>query len=196
MRIIVPVTLALIPTVVAGWSLLPSWYGFDRPLLLSPSEILREQQALVNRMGIKQSSPRYEITDDEKKFQVAVDVPGVKMEDIHVTLERDNALLSISGIREASGESYKFTSKFSQSFSLDPTVITDELTANLKDGVLIVSAPKDMKRLEQSVRKIPILEHKGESTPAIEENRGKEVKVEQQTTIEETKGQEVKVEQK
>lgn len=174
-------TIALACPTVAGWALLPSWYNVfdDRSLLLSPSEMIREQQALANRVGIKHSSPRYEITNDEKKFQVAVDVPGVKMEDIHVALERDNSLLSISGIREASGESYKFTSKFAQSFSLDPSVNTEELTASLKDGVLIVSAPKDMKRLEQSVRKIPILdESKETTTPPVEETKEQEVKVE------------------
>jgi hypothetical protein len=41
---------------------------------------------------------------------------------------------------------------------LDPAVDSDRFTANLKDGVLIVSAPKDMKRIEQNVRKIPITE--------------------------------------
>lgn len=162
---------------VSGWALLPSWYD-DRPLLFSsPSDMIREHQALVNRMGIKHSSPRYEITDDDNKFQVAVDVPGVKMEDIHVSLERDKSLLSISGTREASGESYKFTSKFAQSFSLDPSVDTEDITANLKDGVLIVSAPKDMKRLEQSVQKIPIVEEK-ETTLPVKEATEQQVKVE------------------
>lgn len=180
MKISVPnittVSLALAPVAVTAWSLLPSFY--DRPTLLTPmSEMLREQQALINRMGIQTSSPRYEITNDETKFQVAVDVPGVKMEDIHVALEHDSSLLSITGIREASGESYKFTSKFAQSFALGPSVDTEQLSANLKDGVLIVSAPKDMKRLEQSVRKIPILESKDE-TPAVEEPKEQEIKVE------------------
>lgn len=167
----------------------PSFYGFDRPLVLSPSEIMREQQAMMNRMGFKQSSPRYEITNDNDKFEVAIDLPGVKMEDIHVALEGDNSVLSISGVREASGESYSFTSKFSQSFSLDPSIDIDKFTANLKDGVLIVSAPKDMKRLEQSIRKIPIIDH-SKDAPALEsqkdemETTTQEVKVHKQETVE------------
>ena len=173
------VSLALVPPVVSGWALRPSFYGFDRPLLLSPTEMLREQEALLNRVGFKQSSPRYEITNDDKKFEVAVDLPGVKMEDINVALEHDNSILSISGVREASGESYKFTSKFSQSFSLDPTVNPDEIKANLKDGVLIVSAPKDMKRLEQNIRKIPILEAADSEKPVAEETKEQEIAVEQ-----------------
>ena len=159
-------SLALAPAAITGWVLQPSWYGFDRPLLLSPSEMLGRQQSMIDRMGFKQSSPRYEILNDDAKFEVAVDLPGVKMDDISVKL--DNSILSISGVREASGESYRFTSKFSQSFSLDPSVDIESFTANLKDGVLVVSAAKDLKRLEQNIRNIPITE-----VPAIEESKEK-----------------------
>ena len=139
---------------------------------LSPSEMLSRQQALFDDMGFKNMSPHYQITDDDTKFAVAVDVPGVKMDDIHVSLEHDNSVLSISGGREVSGESYNFTSKFSQSFSLDPSVDVGTIEANLKDGVLVVSAAKDLKRLEQSVKKIPITESKvDDATPAIEESK-------------------------
>eukprot|EP00977_Amphora_coffeiformis_P025114 scaffold18324_cov176-Amphora_coffeaeformis.AAC.6 len=170
-------SLVLAPAAVTGWALRPSWYGFARPLLLSPSEMLNRQQALIDSMGFKNMSPHYQITDDDTKFAVAVDVPGVKMDDIHVSLEHDNSVLSISGGREVSGESYNFTSKFSQSFSLDPSVDFASFTANLKDGVLVVSATKDLKRLEQSVKKIPITESKvDDSTPAIEEFKEKVTK--------------------
>ena len=167
-------SLALAPAAIAGWALNPSWYGFVRPLLLSPAEMLGRQQALIDSMGFKHMSPHYQITDDDTKFAVAVDVPGVKMDDIHVSLERDNSILSISGGREVSGESYNFTSKFSQSFSLDPSVDVSSFTANLKDGVLVVSAAKDLKRLEQSVKKIPISENNvDDSTPTIEQSKEK-----------------------
>lgn len=106
----------------------------------------------------KTASPRYEITDDEHKFQIAVDVPGVKMEDVNVSVEEAGSILTIAGHRESTSDTYSFKSQFSQSFSLDPAVDSDKFTANLKDGVLIVSAPKDMKRIEQNVRKIPITE--------------------------------------
>lgn len=176
-------------TAVGAWVLGPRFFGFDRPLVLSPSEILRDQQALIpQNLGIKHSSPRYEITNDNEKFQVAVDVPGVKMEDIHVTLEGDNSLLSVSGVREASGDTYSFTSKFSQSFSLDPSIDSEKFSANLKDGVLIVSAPKDMKRLEQNIRKIPVMEHKDTSPTEGDETAKEQTK--------EAVSQEVKVEAK
>merc|ERR1719157_421948 len=48
------------------------------------------------------------------------------------------------------------TSNFSKTFSLDPTVDVDKFTASLKNGVLNVSAPKDLAKLEENVRRIPI----------------------------------------
>merc|ERR1712232_983176 len=54
------------------------------------------------------------------------------------------------------GETSRFTSKFYKSFALDPIVDLTKLTATLKDGVLAVSAPKDLTKLEENVRTIPI----------------------------------------
>ena len=85
------------------------------------------------------------------------------MEDIDVSLE-DN-VLTIRGQREVmqrseskdAESSSSMIKKFSQSFSLnDPTIVVEKITANLENGVLIVAAPKDIKRIEENIRKIPI----------------------------------------
>ena len=76
------------------------------------------------------------------------------MEDIDVSVE-DN-VLTVSGHRESADASYRFTSRFSQSFSLDPAVDMDKFSASMENGVLVVTAPKDMKKIESNVRKIPI----------------------------------------
>merc|ERR1711959_394861 len=64
--------------------------------------------------------------------------------------------LTIQGQRVASSESSRFASKFSKAFSLDQTVDVDKFTATLKNGVLTVSAPKDLGKLEENVRRIPV----------------------------------------
>lgn len=158
-------------TFVASSSIVDAWvcgpgglYGLTSPMLISPNEIrqqqkeiLRRQKIVANRMGLNQSSPRYEITNTQHKWQVAIDLPGYKQENIDITIEDDGALLSIAGIREASDETYSFSSKVAQSFSLDPTIDVDKFTASLKDGVLIVAAPKEMERVEKAIRGIPII---------------------------------------
>merc|ERR1712018_548915 len=80
---------------------------------------------------------------------------GVKEEDIDIKLEEN--LLTVQGQRTASSDSSKFTSKFSKTFSLDQTVDVDKFTASLKDGVLTVAAPKDLAKLEENVRRIPVM---------------------------------------
>merc|ERR1711862_834360 len=99
-------------------------------------------------------SNRYQLIDNDEKFQLTVDVPGVNEEDIEIKL--DDGQLTVAGQRLAVSESSRFASKFSQSFYLDPTVDVDNFTATLKNGVLVVSAPKDLSKLEENVRKVPI----------------------------------------
>merc|ERR1711862_66691 len=121
-----------------------------------PGTLAERRKKFISQQGFRRISPRYEITDNEEKFKVALDLPGVKAEDINVSYEEDNKVLSITGQRQAGNDDYSFTSKFSQSFYLDRTVEVEKLTANLENGVLVVSAPKDHKRLEIGIRKIPI----------------------------------------
>merc|ERR1712160_188708 len=108
------------------------------------------QEQQVNRYP----SQRYELIDNNEKFELKVDVPGVKEEDIDIKL--DDGKLIIQGQRGAMSEMSRFTSNFSKTFSLDPTVDVDKFTASLKNGVLSVSAPKDLAKLEENVRRIPI----------------------------------------
>merc|ERR1712211_198802 len=85
-----------------------------------------------------------------------VDVPGVKEEDLDIKI--DDGRITVEGQRMmvSSNEASRFTSKFSKTFSLDPTVDVYMFTASLNNGVLVVSAPKDSAKLEQNIRRIPI----------------------------------------
>lgn len=133
----------------------------------SANTMMRRKRALANQFlqETQLASPRYEVVDNEDKFQLSVDVPGVKMEDIDVSLE--DGYLTVSGQRLSSKDNSRFTSKFSQTFSLDPAVDVDQFSANLDNGVLVVAAPKDMKRIEENITKIPVVQ--GKSEAAIED---------------------------
>merc|ERR1712232_1299521 len=110
---------------------------------------LRQQQQVI-----RYPSQRYELIDNNEKFELKVDVPGVKEEDLNIKL--DDGRLTVEGQRMATSETSRFTSKFFKSFSLDKTVDVDKFTASLNNGVLVVSAPKDLEKLEENVRRIPI----------------------------------------
>jgi HSP20 family protein len=98
----------------------------------------------------------------------------MKASNVNVTLENDGHVLAIAGERAESGEHYSYSSKFYQSFTLDPAIETEKITANLKDGMLVVAAPKDLKRIEASVHNIPITEKEHD----VEETKEEEIKVE------------------
>ena len=137
----------------------------DRPSIAS---------SLSSLMSPSLSSPyRYELVDDDEKFQLSIDVPGVEMKDLDVSVDEENGYLTVAGQRTVSSKgndgtdgsssssstSY-YSSKFSQTFALDDAVDLDKFSADLKNGVLVVTAPKDLKRLEETVddhiKRIPI----------------------------------------
>mmetsp|Transcript_55661 Transcript_55661/g.60269 ORF Transcript_55661/g.60269 Transcript_55661/m.60269 type:complete len:228 (+) Transcript_55661:84-767(+) len=169
---IIALTSATAPAVVSSWNMggpcyvslkqtVPTLYqsqasisnilGKERAIAQSMFDMVNyRQQQQVNRYP----SQRYELIDNNEKFELKVDVPGVKEEDIDIKL--DDGKLTIQGQRVAMSEMSRFTSNFAKTFSLDPTVDVDKFTASLKNGVLSVSAPKDLAKLEENVRRIPI----------------------------------------
>merc|ERR1712232_611146 len=154
------IALSAFPAAASSWSMGP-YYSVTPSLRLvettSPVDtVLRKQRIIAQRMFDKQvtfSSNRYELVDNDEKFQLTVDVPGIKEEDIDIKL--DDGQLTVKGQRIAESDSSRFSSRFAQSFYLDPTVDVDNFTATLKNGVLVVSAPKDLGKLEENVRRIP-----------------------------------------
>lgn len=128
-------------------------------------------------------SPRYEVVDDENTFVIKVDVPGFHFHEMNVELEAGGRVLVISGLKEenvakewngekdggASKEgretsdsenngSVKFSShttqSFQQKFTLDPSIDSSKMSANLNNGLLIIRAPRE--RLEINKKHIPI----------------------------------------
>ena len=169
-------TLAAVPASTAAWSCGPGGYGvFVNPRTsletITPSEIRRRQREMFNRQqelfdrsafGSSRRSVRYQIFDNDNEIKISLDLPGVKAEDIDVGIEEDGKILSISGEREKMGESGSYRVSFSQSFALDEKVDIENFSANLKNGVLVVTAPKDLQRIEDNIRKITVVDADGD----------------------------------
>jgi len=180
MKYYVLATLAIVPALASGFGI--ARWGLRRPIVVyDPVESLfRESQAMMNRefgqldKNFGQFSPKYEIKNTDEKFELAVDVPGVKAADVNVSLTHDDQVLEISGERSSKGDNYSYSSQFYQSFSLDPSVITEKFDANLKDGVLVITAPKDVKKIEASTTSVPITEKEH----AVEEPKEEKIEIE------------------
>ena len=93
-------------------------------------------------------SPAADISETDKEFLVKAELPGVKREDVKVSLE--DGVLCIEGERkyekEDKGEKThrveRFYGTFSRSFSLPENIDAKSIHAETKDGVLNVHVPK------------------------------------------------------
>jgi HSP20 family molecular chaperone IbpA len=113
---------------------------------------------------------QYDITSTDEEIKIALDVPGITADNIDVSVDSDTRMLTISGKREVKDEEYSFSSKFTESFYLNPTIDIKNFTAKLQDGVLVIRAPKT--EVETSVRRIPI-----ESAASTTSTKQEEVEV-------------------
>jgi HSP20 family molecular chaperone IbpA len=182
--------LALLPRKSKAWSSL-SRPGLIRPLVVySPWSMFQKVDKELQKFdpNFTHISPRYRITDNSELFQIVVDVPGLKPEDIDVSVQ--DKILSITGRTEKSENKFKVSSKFSQSFSLDPAIQLDKLEAILRDGFLMVKAPKDPKYLEEYVRKIPITYDKKDSSTVDTKKSDDQAKASEQAKVNEQTKQE------
>ncbi len=103
--------------------------------------------------------PRVDVIEEEKSFDIHMAVPGMNKEDFKIDLN-DN-YLTISGERKYSREKkenlYRSVEtqygSFSRSFSLPENVDGSKISAQYKDGILLVSVPKDEKKtLKQTIK--------------------------------------------
>ena len=114
-------------------------------------------------------APRFDVKEAKDAYVLKADLPGVKEEDLDVSLSGN--MLTISGQKEEEhkeeGDQYyameRTYGSFARSFSLPDTVDGEHVTAELKDGVLTVHAPK---RPEAQPKKISVGKGGGDEAKA------------------------------
>jgi len=111
---------------------------FDTSFEILPDKIAKE--------GIW--SPSLDIIEDKDNLTIKVDLPGVKQQDIDISISGN--VLTLKGERKRE-EEYKdknyhrverFYGAFQRSFSLPPYADTSKVKASYKDGVLEITIPK------------------------------------------------------
>jgi len=93
-------------------------------------------------------TPAVDIKEEDERFVLEADIPGVDPKDIEVTM--DNGVLTIKGERKHESEEeangYKRIERsygtFYRRFSLPDSADAERVSAKGKDGVLEVSIPK------------------------------------------------------
>lgn len=133
-----------------------------RDLPTFPSDVLNIQRE-INRMfdGFFRSgwnedtnlapaiwSPATDITEDAHGFSVKVELPGVKKDDVKITME--NGVLTVRGEKKQEKESKKDSvhrvermyGTFQRSFTLPSSVRSEKIEATFADGILAIALPK------------------------------------------------------
>lgn len=139
------------------FSMLPmfarDFFDFDR---MFESMVGDESSMATDLIGT-----RMDLVENDKAFEIRMDLPGVKPDQVEVHVE--NNVLTIRGERSEEkeegkkGEKYHRVERrfgsFSRSVVLPSGVADDEAVANFKDGVLKIVLPKNEK---SKTRKIDI----------------------------------------
>jgi len=93
-------------------------------------------------------TPAFDVYEEKDNFIVKAELPGMKKEDITVSLHDGD--LIISGERKSETKSEgtevyraeRFFGKFQRSVTLPTTVAAGQVRADYKDGILTVTLPK------------------------------------------------------
>lgn len=93
-------------------------------------------------------SPTADIVEGPDQFQIVVELPGMKTDEVNITVEDD--VLTLSGERtfnEATGEeTYRRVERqygpFGRRIALPPKCDTSRIEASMDNGLLIITVPK------------------------------------------------------
>ena len=123
-----------------------------------PAQISKE-----SREGLATTDwvPAVDISETDAEYQIKAELPEVKKKDVKVSIEE--RVLTIQGERKHEKEEKKKKyhrvercfGSFTRSFSLPGNIAEDKITADFKNGVLLLHVPKTEKA-KPEVKEIPV----------------------------------------
>jgi HSP20 family protein len=93
-------------------------------------------------------APALDVREDKDNFIVRTELPGLKREDIEVSLQDDTLVISGERNEEKVEEGVevhrqeRYYGKFQRTLTLPEPVAADKVKADYKDGILTVTLPK------------------------------------------------------
>jgi HSP20 family protein len=130
------------------------------------------------------TAPAMEVHQSDDKLEITAELPGVKEEDVDLTVE--DGVLTLRGEKkyertdEERGYSERSYGTFERRITLPSNIDEDKCTADFKDGVLTISMPKSEKARG---RRIPLGQRKeGAGQQRIEAQNDRETRPLQEET--------------
>jgi len=131
-------------------------FGRASRTLAAPSSSFPSKAASGTGMELRRSSPRYDIMEGEDVFKVSIDVPGIKASDIKIEYKPADRILHVSGGRKRNEAGKLVETFFEKHFRIANNIDVNNISANVADGVLVLSLPKDEE--SNKVHKIAVTE--------------------------------------
>jgi HSP20 family protein len=127
---------------LSGWSPFRHW-GMTPPSLRRLLSEPGRASSLESRLA-----PAVDISEDDERYVVTVELPGSKKDDI--TVEMHGSVLTIRGEKRNEREGRREHSRwiercygsFSRSFTLPADAIGERIEAEFREGILTVEIPK------------------------------------------------------
>lgn len=102
--------------------------------------------------------PDMDIFETKDDFVISAEIPGLKKEDISLTLEDDLLTLKGEKKRETANEDENYQlnerrfGKFSRSFVMPDSIKAEKIRTSYKDGLLRISIPKPELAKEKEIK--------------------------------------------
>ena len=126
------------------------------------------------RAGI--AAPAMDVHQDDDKIEITAELPGVKEEDIDLTVE--DGVLTLRGEKKSThtdkerGYSERSYGTFERRLTLPSNVDEDACSADFRDGVLTITLPKSAEKARG--RRIPLRGASGSQGQTIEAQNDRE----------------------
>jgi HSP20 family protein len=122
----------------------PFWMDTTFPLPRWMEEMMGEGQTA----NLTVWGPNVDISESPEGYEIHAELPGVKPEDVKISLENDVLTLSGEKRQEVKEEKHgqlrteRVYGRFERSFSLPSTVQAERVRASFEEGVLKIELPK------------------------------------------------------
>ena len=144
------------------YTLVPFRRNLNRELsnVFAPDNFLRSFFDMSDMVG--QAGFRVDIREDDKAYHLEAEIPGVAKDKLNVNVEDDTLTISADLNEEKKEEngSYLYSERRSghveRCFNLEG-IDAEQITADYKNGVLMVNLPKEQPAPKKEAKKIDIV---------------------------------------